>query len=135
MGRSSAGPRLEAGYHQARNNAIAQGMTKQMKADIEAMNEANRQHRAKTAEVETLLLEILREEKIDMEALDVLFQEPQEEEGEETAEDDVKGGPLDPKVVRTARQSELRYLWDRAVYRHATRAEMASVGRRAIRLK
>ena len=68
-------------------------------------------------------------------ALDALLQEPQEEEGEEVATDDVKGGSLDPLLVKAARQAELRYLWDRAVYRHATRAEMASVGGRAIRLK
>ena len=29
------------------------------------------------------------------------------------AEDDVKGGPLDPHEIKTARRKDIQYLWDR----------------------
>ena len=50
--------------------------------------------------------------------------------GEWEAEDDVKGGPLDPHKVKTARQNEIQYLWDREVYEYSTEAEArALIGR------
>ena len=39
------------------------------------------------------------------------------------AEDDVKGGPLDPHEVKAARQKEIQYLWDSKVYEYSTEAE------------
>ena len=69
-----------------------------------------------------------------MGVLDLMFNEAVEEDQEE-ATDDVKGGPLDPQLVKEARRAELRYLWERSVYRYASRKEMESVGGRAIRLK
>ena len=35
------------------------------------------------------------------------------------AEDDVKGGPLDTRDVKAARQKKLQYLWDTEVYDHS----------------
>ena len=52
------------------------------------------------------------------------------------AADDVKGGPLDPREVKTARQKETQYLWDREVYEYATKAEArARTGRNPVGLK
>ena len=39
------------------------------------------------------------------------------------AEDDVKGGPLDPHEVKAARQKEIQYLWDREEYEYFIEAE------------
>ena len=39
------------------------------------------------------------------------------------AEDDVKGGPLDPREVKNAREKEMKYLWDMEVYEYSTEAE------------
>ena len=48
--------------------------------------------------------------------LDILAVDPDEELQEEwEAEDDVKGGPLDPREVKTAREKEIKYLWDMEV--------------------
>ena len=38
-------------------------------------------------------------------------------------EDDVKGGPLDLREVKTAREKEIEYLWDMEVYEYSTEAE------------
>ena len=43
--------------------------------------------------------------KLDIQAVD---EEPPEEW---EAEDDVKGRPLDPREVKTAREKEIQYLW------------------------
>ena len=52
------------------------------------------------------------------------------------AEDDVKGGPLDPHGVKIASQKKLRYLWDRNVHEYATVAEArAQTGRNTVGLK
>ena len=49
------------------------------------------------------------------------------------AEDDVRGGPLDPHEVKTARQKEIQNLWDREVYEYATEAEArARTGRNPV---
>ena len=53
----------------------------------------------------------------------------------EGAEDDVKGGPLDLDLVRAARLTELRYLWDQHVYHYATVSEAMSKGKRPLKLK
>ena len=51
------------------------------------------------------------------------------------AEDDVKGGPLDPREVKAARQKELQYLWDMEVYEYSTEAEVrARTGRNPVGL-
>ena len=56
--------------------------------------------------------------------LDILAVNAEEEaqQGRE-AEDDVKGGPLDPHEVKIARQKEIQYLWDREVHEYSTEAE------------
>ena len=52
------------------------------------------------------------------------------------AEDDVKGGPLDPHEVKIASQKKMRYLWDRNVYEYATEARTrAQTGRNTVGLK
>ena len=48
--------------------------------------------------------------KLDIPAVD---EEPHEEW---EAEDDVKGGPLDPREVKNAREKEIQYLWDMEEY-------------------
>ena len=56
--------------------------------------------------------------------LDILAVDPDEELQEEwEAEDDVKGGPLDPHEVKNAREKEINYLWDVEVYECSTEAE------------
>ena len=53
--------------------------------------------------------------------LDILAVDADEEPPEEwEAEDDIKGRPLDPREVKTARQKEIQYLWDMEVYEYST---------------
>ena len=48
--------------------------------------------------------------------LDILAVDGDEEPPAEwEAEDDVKGGPLDPREVKNAREKEIKYLWDMEV--------------------
>ena len=56
--------------------------------------------------------------KLDVLAVDADKATPEEWE----AEDDVKGGPLDPREVKAARQKEIQYLWDMEVYEYSTEA-------------
>ena len=67
--------------------------------------------------------------------LDILAVNPDEELQEEwEAEDDVKGGSLDPREVKNAREKEM--LWDMEVYEHSTEAEArARTGRKPVVLK
>ena len=52
------------------------------------------------------------------------------------AEDDVKGGPLDPREVKIAREKEIKYLWDMEVDECSTEAEArARTGRNPVGLK
>ena len=52
------------------------------------------------------------------------------------AENDVKGGPLDPHEVKTARQKEIQCLWGGEVFEHATEADArARTGRNPVGLK
>ena len=52
------------------------------------------------------------------------------------AEDDVKGGPLDPHEVKIASHKKIRYLWDRNVHEYATEARTrAQTGRNTVGLK
>ena len=52
------------------------------------------------------------------------------------AEDDVKGGPLDPREVKATRQKEIQYLWDMVVYGYSTEAEARTrTGRNQVGLK
>ena len=69
--------------------------------------------------------------------LDILAVDPDEELQEEwEAEDDVKGGPLDPHEVKNAREKEIKYLWDMEVYEFSTEAEArARTGRKPVGLK
>ena len=69
--------------------------------------------------------------------LDILAVDADEEPSEEwEAEDDVKGGPLDPRQVKTAREKEIKYLWDMEVYEYSTEAEArARTGRNPVELK
>eukprot|EP00973_Karenia_brevis_P074275 10319521-Karenia_brevis.AAC.1 len=53
---------------------------------------------------EGVILEFLTEEEEDS------------DEDEWEAEDDVKGGPLDPDKVHEARKTEMQYVWDRGIY-------------------
>ena len=56
--------------------------------------------------------------------LDILAVDQDEEPPEEwEAEDDVKGGPLDPREVKNASDKKIRYLWDREVYEYSTEAQ------------
>ena len=56
--------------------------------------------------------------------LDILAVDADEEPPEEwEAEDDVKGGPLDPREVKNAREKEIQYLLDIEVYEYSTEAE------------
>ena len=56
--------------------------------------------------------------------LDILAVDADEEPHEEwEAEDDVKGGPLDPREVKNAREKEKKYLWDILVHEYSTEAE------------
>ena len=68
---------------------------------------------------------------------DILAVNPDEELQEEwEAEDDVKGGPLDPREVKNAREKEIKYLWDMEVYEYSTEAEArARTGRNPVVLK
>ena len=66
--------------------------------------------------------------------LDFLVVDPDEEQQEEwEAEDDVKGGPLDPREVKKAREKEIKYLWDMEVYEYSAEAEArARTGRKPV---
>ena len=49
------------------------------------------------------------------------------------AEEDVKGGPLDPREIKTVRDKEITYLWDMEVYEYSTEAEApARTGRNPV---
>ena len=69
--------------------------------------------------------------------LDILAVDQDEELLEECeAEDDVKGGPLDPHEVKSVREKEMKYLWDMEVYEYCTEAEArARTGRNPVVLK
>ena len=69
--------------------------------------------------------------------LDILAVDADEGPPEEwEAEDDVKGGPLDPREVKTAREKEIKYLWDMEVYEYSTEAESRRrTGRNPVGLK
>ena len=70
--------------------------------------------------------------KLDIQAVDADEEPPEERE----AEDDVKGGPLDPREVKTAREKEIKYLWDTEVYEYSTEAEArVRIGRNPVGLK
>ena len=52
------------------------------------------------------------------------------------AEEDVKGEPLDPREVKSARDKEMKYLWDMEVYEYSTEAEApARTGRNPVGLQ
>ena len=57
--------------------------------------------------------------KLDILAVDADETQPEEWE----AEDNVKGGPLDPREVKAARQKEIQYLWNTEVSEYSTEAE------------
>ena len=69
--------------------------------------------------------------------LDILAVDPNEELQEEwEAEDDVRGGPLDPHEVKNAREKKIKYLWEMEVYEYSTEAEAgARTGRKSVCLK
>ena len=69
--------------------------------------------------------------------LDILAVDADEQLREEwEAEDDVKGGPLHPREVKTAREKEIKYLWDVEVYEYSAEAEArARTGRNPFGLK
>ena len=69
--------------------------------------------------------------------LDILALDADEELQQEwEAEDDVKGGPLDPHEVKNARVKEMKYLWDMKVYEYSTVAEaLARTRRKPVGLK
>ena len=57
-------------------------------------------------------------------------------EVESEAEDDVKGGPLDPHEVKNSREKEIKYMWDMEVYEYFNEAEArARTGRNPVGLK
>ena len=69
--------------------------------------------------------------------LDILAVDPDEELQEEwEAEDDAKGGPLDPHEVKNACEKETKYLWNMEVYEYSTEPEArARTGRKSVGLK
>ena len=70
--------------------------------------------------------------KLDILAVDADEAPPEEWE----AEDDVKGGPLDPHEVKNAREKEIKYLSDIEVFENSTEAEArARTGRKPVGLK
>ena len=70
--------------------------------------------------------------KLEILAVDADETPPEEWE----AEGDVKGGALDPREVKAARQKEIQYLWDMEVYEYSTEAEArARTGRNPVDLK
>ena len=72
-----------------------------------------------------------------MPKLDILAVDADQGLSEEwEAEDDFKGGPLDPREVKIARENEIKYLWDMEVYEYSTEAEArARTGRNPVGLK
>ena len=78
---------------------IMSAMSQQLQSDLSAVGTTHPlQHR-------------LPLPKLDILAADADETQPKEWE----AEDDVKGGPLDPREVKAARQKEIPYLWDMEV--------------------
>ena len=77
------------------------------------------------------------EHRLPLPKLDILAVDADEAPPEEwEAEDDVKGGPLDPREVKAARQKEIQYLWNMEVYEYSTEAESrARTGRNPVGLK
>ena len=69
--------------------------------------------------------------------LDILATDADEELPEEwETENDVKGAPLGPREVKTAREKEIRYLWDMEVCEYSIEAEARSrTGRNPVGLK
>ena len=81
-------------------------MSQQLQSDLSAVGTTDPpQHRLPLPKLEIL-------------AVDTDETQPEEWEGE----DDVQGGPLDPREVKAARQEEIHYLWDMEVY-YSTEAE------------
>ena len=70
--------------------------------------------------------------KLDIPAVDADEEPPEECE----AEDDVKGGPLDPREVKNASDKDINYTWDMEVYEYSTEVEArARTGRNPVGLK
>ena len=69
--------------------------------------------------------------------LDILTVDAHETQLEEwKAEDNVKGGLVDPREVKAARQKEIQCLWDMEVYEYSTEAESrAPTGRNPVGLE
>ena len=80
-------------------------------------------------------LKLLLAENMDVGAMSSMERQDQEEEDEQEAYDDVKGGLLDIALVRRARQLELEYLWNHDVYGYASRHRALARGKKPIRLK
>ena len=58
-----------------------------------------------------------------MRKLDILAVDADAEPHEQwEAEDDVKGGPLDPREVKNPSEKEVKYLWCMEVYEYSTEA-------------
>ena len=68
--------------------------------------------------------------------LDILAVDPEELQEVREAEDDVKGGPLNPHEVKNACEKDIKYLWNMEVYDCSTEAEAwARRGRKPVGLK
>ena len=108
---------------------LSGGMADQLKQDIQCLAEVTARTTSTRSSSLVPALEWLEEENLDLSAL--------EDSPDEDAEayDDMKGGQLDPKLVRAARLEELRYLWDRVVYIYSTRSEASRKGKRPVKLK
>ena len=121
---------------QALTRAIVKGMATQLENDVRDLQSVDKANlEASHVDMGGMAIDeltFLQEETIDDKALDLLAAE---EDVITEAVDDVKGGPLNVEMVEVARLTELRYLWDRQVYRHASRREMQAAGGRAIKLK
>ena len=107
-------------YPPALCECIVKGISRQLRDDVKSLREgvnsieALVQNEEATAPV--FNLELLEDDDFDTEAIgSIMMKEVNGLEGD-TACDDVKGGELDPGLVRAARLTELRYLWEREVY-------------------
>ena len=138
-------------YPPALCRALARGLAEQLRRDVKDLNQINGElgqlveSNGKLAEGENgnhrsqvkrpdgstpggsitddgYYVQFLDEEERDLAEMSMIEEHWDEDELKE-AWDDVKGGPLDASAVVAARQTELQYLWKRAVYRYASRRE------------
>ena len=80
---------------------IVKAMSQQLQSDLCVVAVTEPQHRPLLPKLDILAVDADEEPQVEWEEVD-----------------DVKGGPLDPHEVKTARQKETQYLWHREVYEY-----------------